>query len=124
MSIPVLDRVEILTFENCKVIHIKLIDLKEKETSVLVDLVKEKVIATEGNIMTLYSYEGYSVTPASKKQAKQLAEFIDTLGPRFKGTVAYGLDYFVRLVASIIRPKTTFLKTKEQAIEYIKQREF
>jgi len=116
MSTNLQDHIEKIQFENCTGLHIKLGGLSEDQTIQLIELIKGEILMFSGFFVTVYNYNGFVVTPRSKKAAKELKQFVDDT-KRSKGTIAYGADYFVRLIGSIIRPSTIFVSNKEKALE-------
>lgn len=112
-------RIEKIIFNDSIAFHIVLDGLSEDEVIQLANLIETEISNCESDFVTIYNYDGFMVTPGSKKKAKELVKFVDSTG-RSKGTIAYGADYFVRLLGSIIRPSTKFVTTRSQAIEHMK----
>jgi hypothetical protein len=115
------DHIEKTIINGCTVFNVLLGELNEKEVLDLIDLIQEEISQVSGSFITMYDYKGFLVTPNSKKKAKELIKFVDATG-RSKGTIAYGADYFIRLLGAIIRPSASFVETKEQAIKIVEKK--
>ena len=113
--------IEEIKMKDCTALHITLGGLCEDDTLALMDVLQSKIDSLLGDFVTVYAYSGFLITPKSKTKAKKLVQYVDSTG-RSKGTIAYGADYFVRLIGSIIRPSTVFVMTKKQAFDRLKEK--